>query len=296
MEVPAERPAGQGVPISPVVLIKGAGEMASAVAWRLHMANVRRICMTELDAPLCVRRLVSFCVALEDGSACVEGIEAVAAGNLDEVTRTWQDGRIAVVPQRRWNEIGRLAPDVVIDAILAKRNLGTHRSEAPLVIALGPGFTAGRDCHLVIETNRGHNLGRIISEGGAEPNTGIPGDIAGHTLARVIRSSASGRFETFRQIGDTVAAGDCVGTVAGVPVVAAVGGVIRGLLSSGTHAPSGLKLGDIDPRARPDHCRTISDKARAIAGAVLEAVMRHFNRQPAEAHLGCIVPGHTVGD
>jgi xanthine dehydrogenase accessory factor len=263
--------------LSPVVLIKGAGEMASAVAWRLHMAKIRRICMTELDAPLCVRRLVSFCVALEAGHARVEGIEAVAAGNLDEVARAWRDGRIAVVPQRCWSEIGGLAPDVVIDAILAKRNLGTHLDEAPLVVALGPGFTAGHDCHLVIETNRGHSLGRIISQGGAEPNTGIPGEIAGHTVARVIRSGASGRFEAIRQIGDTVAAGDCVGTVAGVPVVAAVGGVIRGLLSSGIHVPAGLKLGDIDPRARPDHCHTISDKARAIAGAALEAVMRHFN-------------------
>lgn len=277
MAVPAVRPAAGDALISPVVVIRGAGEMASAVAWRLHMANIRRICMTELDAPLCVRRLVSFSAALDTGSASVEGVEAVVARDLEAVASAWRVGRIAVVPQSRWDAIGRLAPDVVIDAILAKRNVATSRRDAPLVIALGPGFAAGRDCHLVVETNRGHDLGRIISDGCAAPNTGVPGDIAGHTLARVIRSDAGGVFEAHRRIGDVVAAGDCIGTVGGIPVTAAIGGVLRGLLRSGTLAAAGLKLGDVDPRARPDHCRTISDKARAIAGAVLEAVMRHCN-------------------
>lgn len=284
MVVSDDRLAARAVPVSPVVLIRGAGEMASAVAWRLFMANIRRICMTELDAPLCVRRLVSFCSALDSGSACVEGVEAIVAEAEDDIAGAWRDGRIAVVPQSRWSATARLGPDVVVDAILAKRNLATTLADAPLVIALGPGFTAGHDCHFVIETNRGHDLGRIISAGCAAANTGVPGDIAGHTLARVIRPQTSGTFEARRGIGDIVAAGDSIGTVGGVPVTAAIGGVLRGLLRSGTRVPAGIKLGDIDPRATPAHCRTISDKARAIAGAVLEAVMRHCNRPPGGPH------------
>lgn len=269
--------AEQSALITPVILIRGAGEMASAVAWRLYQANIKRICMTELDEPLCVRRLVSFCAALDSDVAKVEGVEAVAARDLQEIEAAWRCGQIPVVPQSRWQKIEGLKPDVAIDAILAKRNIATQLDDANLVIALGPGFTAGRDCHFVIETNRGHDLGRVISKGAAAPNTGVPGDIAGHTLARVFRSETSGTFETSRNIGDTVAVGDCVGTVAGIPVVAAISGVLRGLLRSGTHVPAGLKLGDVDPRAKPDHCCTISDKARAIGGAVLEAVMRRYN-------------------
>ena len=270
-------------PVSPTVLIRGAGEMASAVAWRLYRANIRLICMTELDAPLCVRRAVSFCPALERGIARVEDVEARSAGTLAEVQQAWREGRIAVVPRSRWDGIADLAPDVVVDGILAKRNVATSITDAPLVIALGPGFEAGHDCHLVIETNRGHHLGRLITQGSAEPNTGIPGDIAGHTQARVLRAGAAGVFQTERRIGDRVTEGETVGSVAGVPVIAVIAGILRGVLPSGTEVSNGLKLGDIDPRARPDHCHTVSDKARAIAGAVLEGVMRYYNR-PADAN------------
>jgi len=278
----AERTA----PISPLVLIRGAGEMASAVAARLYWANIRRICMTELDAPLCVRRTVSFCSALETGCARVENVEADAARTRAEIELAWRRGRIAVVARSHWDAIAGLAPEVVIDAILAKRNMATRIDDAPLVIALGPGFVAGRDCHLVIETNRGHHLGRIIDQGSAAPNTGVPGDIAGHTEARVLRSPARGVFETARQIGDHVAGGECVGHVAGIAVTAAVGGTLRGLLRSGTQVTSGLKLGDVDPRARPEYCHTISDKARAIAGSALECVMRYYNRPDVGAAAG----------
>lgn len=276
--------------IDPVVLIRGAGEMASAVAWRLHQANIRRICMTELDRPLCVRRTVSFCDALESGETQIEGVGAVAIENLADMARAWRHGKIAIVPQRRWRAIAGLGPDVVIDAILAKRNIATSIGDAPLVVALGPGFSAGDDCHFVIETNRGHHLGRIIARGEAEPNTGIPGDIAGHTRARVLQAGAAGIFESGRAIGDAVRAGDVIGhvvtdNVAGDAVVAATGGILRGLLASGTPVSRGLKLGDIDPRAKRDYCATISDKARAIAGAALECVMRHCNR-PAHVAAG----------
>jgi len=260
---------------SPLVMIKGAGEMASAVAWRLYMANIRRICMTELDAPLCVRRTVSFSSALEERPSVVEGVSACVARNRDEIESAWSQGRIVVVPQTHWDALRDLSPTVVVDAILAKRNTGTKLSDAPLVIALGPGFFAGRDCHFVIETNRGHDLGRIITEGFAQPNTGVPGDIAGHTAARVLRSAADGVFLSERTIGDRIEVGQVVGTVNGAPITASVDGVLRGLIRPGTQVARGLKLGDIDPRAKAEYCSTISDKARAIAGSVLESVMRN---------------------
>ena len=260
---------------SPLVVIKGAGEMASAVACRLYMANIRRICMTELDAPLCVRRAVSFSSALDAGTSEVEGVSACVARDRDEIERAWSRGRIAVVPQTHWDALRDLSPTVVVDAILAKRNTGTKLSDAPMVIALGPGFAAGCDCDFVIETNRGHDLGRIITEGSAQSNTGVPGDIAGHNVARVLRSSADGVFFSERMIGDRINVGEVVGTVNGTPVTAAIGGILRGLIRPGTRVTRGLKLGDIDPRAKAEYCSTISDKARAIAGSVLEAIMRN---------------------
>jgi len=266
--------------VSPFIVVKGAGEMASAVAWRLYMANLRRICMLELDHPLCVRRQVSFCTALESGAAIVEGVRAVAARNWGEIRGAWDAQSIAVVSTTRWAQIRAETPaaDVLIDAILAKRNLGTRKDEARLVIGLGPGFSAGEDCHLVIETNRGHDLGRIIASGCAEPNTGVPGNIAGHTGDRVLRAPTAGTFESQRAIGDSVRRSDVIGHVAGQPVTAGLDGMLRGLIRPGTAVTAGLKLGDIDPRGKRAHCRTISDKARAIAGAALEAVMRYCNR------------------
>ena len=266
-----------GIPMSPFILVKGAGEMASAVAWRLYMANMRRICMLDLDQPLCVRRRVSFCPALESGSAAVEGVQAVAARDWNEVDAAWNVHAIAVVPTSDWDRMRKRTPDIVIDAILAKRNLGTTIGEAGLVIALGPGFDAGRHCHLVIETNRGHDLGRIITSGPAAPNTGIPGDIAGQTDARVLRAPGDGTFRSERSIGDPVRTGDIVGYVDGKSVAARTDGMLRGLIRAGTEVTRGLKLGDIDPRGKREYCDTISDKARAIGGAALECVMRHCN-------------------
>jgi xanthine dehydrogenase accessory factor len=266
--------------VSPFVLIKGAGEMASACAWRLHSAHIRRLCMLDLKHPLAVRRTVSFCPALEKGRAVVEGIEAIAVRDWAGIRDAWARPAIAVALVEDWQAIDGAAPDIVVDAILAKRNLGTTNQEAPLVIGLGPGFEAGRDVDLVIETNRGHNLGRIIEAGCAEANTGIPGSIAGHTADRVVRAPAAGVFASDLAIGDRVEKGDALGRVAGRPVAAGTGGVLRGLIRSGTEVPAGLKLGDIDPRGKAEYCATISDKARAIAGSVLEAVMRHCNRRP----------------
>jgi xanthine dehydrogenase accessory factor len=261
-----------------IVGIKGAGEMASGIAWRLYQANIRRIFMMEIPKPLAVRREVSFCEALVRGKMAVEGVEAMRAENADGIHQAWKEEAIAVIADPEWASIGELEPDVVVDAILAKRNLGTSMKEAPLVIALGPGFTVGGDAHMVIETNRGHNLGRIILFGEAEPNTGVPGSIHGYTSERVLRAPSDGCFTAQRDIGDIVRRGDVVGDVDGNKVTAEIDGVIRGLIMSGIQMRKGLKLGDIDPRGDASYCNTISDKARSIGGAVLEAVLRVHNR------------------
>jgi xanthine dehydrogenase accessory factor len=173
--------------------------------------------------------------------------------------------------------VERIHPHVVVDAILAKKNLGTRLQEAELVIGLGPGFEAGRDVHMVVETNRGHDLGRIITVGSAESNTGIPGSIGGYSEERVLRAPNAGKFIARRSIGDSVNAGEVIGFVHQAEVRTRIGGVVRGLIRSDTPVTSGLKLGDIDPRGLQRNCCTISDKARSIGGAVLEAVMRVFN-------------------
>lgn len=260
-----------------IVVIKGAGEMASAVAWRIYMANIRQILMLESASPQAVRREVSFCEAVHDGRKTVEGVEANRADNDDEARQAWRQGKIAVIADPEWKMLDRLQPNVVIDAILAKKNLGTHMREAPLVIGLGPGFVAGHDVHLVIETNRGHNLGRIMTSGTAEPNTGIPGPIGGYAAERVLRAPCDGEFKAACSIGDLVKKGDKVGTVAVDAVLANIDGVLRGLIRSSSRVHRGLKLGDIDPRGNVDYCHTISDKARAISGSVLEAILRVYN-------------------
>lgn len=264
--------------LSPAVLIKGAGEMASAIAWRLHRSHIRRIVMLDLERPLCVRRTVSFCEALVAGSAIVEGVQARSALTPGAVAAAWSAGCIAVAPTSAWPGVAETISEIVIDAILSKRNLGTSIGDAALVIALGPGFEAGVDCHVVIETQRGHDLGRTLYTGRAQPDTGIPGEIAGHARERVLRAPAAGNFASDHEIGDEVNVGDVFGEVSGQQVRCAIGGVLRGMIRPGTRVWAGLKLGDIDPRRNRDHCWTISDKARAIAGAVLEAILAHCNR------------------
>jgi xanthine dehydrogenase accessory factor len=260
-----------------IVVIKGAGEMASAVAWRIYMSNIRRILMLEVNSPLAVRRKVSFCEAVHEKRQTVEGIEAIKVDDYESGRLVWTQEKIAVAVDPEWKMIDQVQPHVVVDAILAKKNLGTHMGEAALVIGLGPGFTAGEDVHLSIETNRGHNLGRIISIGSAERNTGIPGPIDGLTEQRVLRAPCNGEFYTRCLIGNPVKKNDTIGTVAAQAVVANIDGVLRGLIRPHSIVHRGLKIGDIDPRGNVDYCYTISDKARAIAGSVLEAILRVYN-------------------
>ncbi len=259
------------------ILIKGAGEMASGIACRLYRANLRQIVMAETCNPLAVRRKVAFCCAVHEQQITVEGITATRTENKTEITTAWQKGEISVIVDPEW-EIGEeIQFDLVIDAILAKKNLGTRKNEAPLVIGLGPGFNAGKDVHLVIETNRGHDLGRVIKTGEAETNTGVPGDIAGFTVARVLRAPCEGQFISERFIGESVKAGDVIGMVGTETVTAKIDGVLRGLIRPDSKVRQGLKIGDIDPRGIVSYCNTVSDKARTLGGAVLEAILSKYN-------------------
>ncbi len=253
------------------ILIKGAGDLATGIAARLFRAG-HRILMTEIPVPLTVRRTVAFSRAVYEGRAQVEEIEAQLAGTENEAKRILNRGDVAVMidPDASCREWFR--PDVIVDAILAKKNLGTRISDAPFVIGVGPGFTAGRDCSCVVETKRGHFLGRVIWRGGAIPNTGVPGDVGGYTTERLLRASADGIMEPKVQIGDKVEKGQITALTGGMPVFAQMPGIVRGLLQEGAEVRKGLKIGDIDARAHSSYCYTISDKARAVGGAVLEAV------------------------
>jgi xanthine dehydrogenase accessory factor len=259
-----------------MVLIKGAGEIATGVAHRLASCHFK-VCMTETSNPQAVRREVAFSEAIFDSEKEVEGITAIRVELPDHVSEVWRDGKIPILIDPEATVKDFIKPDVLVDATLAKKNLGTKMTDAPLVIGLGPCFNAGRDVHLVIETNRGHKLGRIISNGEAEPNTGIPGSIDGYAEERVIRAPKDGKFKTLIKIGEGVMTDGKVGMIGNVEVRSRIAGVIRGLLRDGTEVWKGMKLGDVDPRGMKGHCYTISDKARTISGGVLQAILEHFN-------------------
>ena len=260
------------------VLMRGAGEMASGVAHRLHRSHFK-ICMLEIPNPLAVRREVSFCEAIYEGEKEVEGIRAKFISSPQEIQSVWKESKIPLLVDPDGKETRSfLAFDVLIDAIVAKRNLGTQIKDAPLVIGLGPGFTAGKDVHMVIETNRGQHLGKVIQSGTAEPDTGIPGEIGGFTVERVLRTMKKGIFHPHKSIGERVNKGSVVAVVDDFPVIAQISGVVRGLLRDGVVVKKGMKVGDIDPRGKKENCFTISEKARAIAGGVLEAILYQFNQ------------------
>lgn len=256
-----------------LVVIKGAGDLASGIALRLYNAGLR-IVMTDLPNPLAIRRTVSFCEAIRNGETVVEGIKAVKATNKEEVFEALDSGFIPVLPDPEANIIKAISPDVVVDAILAKRNTGTKISDAGVVIGVGPGFVAGEDCHAVIESMRGHTLGRAIYEGAALPNTNIPGLIGGFAGERVLRAPSDGVFKSVHSIGDVVKFGDVIGYVEGKPMLSTIDGVLRGLIADGTPVREGLKSGDVDPRGNTEYCTLVSDKALAIAGGVLEAILK----------------------
>ena len=255
------------------IVIKGAGDIASGIALRLWRAGLRPV-MTDLPEPSSIRRTVCFSEAVRLGQTRVEEVEARRAETPAQALDLLARGILPVLADPEGACLKELRPDVVIDAILAKVNTGTAITDAPAVIAVGPGFRAGEDCHAVVETKRGHTLGRVIREGGAIPNTGIPGMIGGYAAERVMHSANPGVFRCVRAIGDAVEAGETVAWVGDVPLKAAIPGILRGLLPEGFPVPrAGFKCADVDPRGNRDHCFTVSDKALAVGGGALEAVL-----------------------
>ena len=259
-----------------MTIIRGGGDLATGIAYRLHQAGFPLIVL-ELPQPLVVRRRVALATAVMEGAVTVENLRGRLVPNLAAAYELAPTGNIPVLVLPELPPAHAAA--IVVDARMAKRNLDTHRDQADLVIALGPGFTAGVDCHAVIETKRGHRLGRVIWQGPALPDSGTPGILAGRAAERVIRAPAGGIVHWQRAIGDQVMAGDLLGSVDGQPLLAAFDGVLRGLIAPETAVPPHLKIGDLDPRADPEACFTISDKALAIGGAVLEAILTHWQRQ-----------------
>ncbi len=254
-------------------MVRGAGDLASGVLAHLYRCGFAVLAL-ECEQPAAIRRKAAFCDAVYDGLSQVEGI---TCRRIDRAEQTWDtlaSGQLPLLVDTRANCLTQLHPAALVDAILAKRNLGTALDMAPVVVAMGPGFRAPDDCHAVIETMRGHDLGRVIYSGTAIPNTGVPGMIAGYAAERVIHAPAAGVMRAVCTIGDVVQRGDVIAYVGQTPVYATLTGVVRGLLRDGYDAPKGMKMADIDPREQQrNNCVTISDKARCIAGGVMEALL-----------------------
>ena len=270
-----------------MIIVRGAGDISTGTIHRLFRAGFPVLAL-ETDHPSAIRRKVAFSEAVYDGTATVEGVTAVRIFDTAEAETVLAGGRVPLFIDPAGSSIDSLRPAVVVDAILAKKNLGTSMGMADLTIALGPGFEAGKDVHYVIETMRGHDLGRIISSGGAAANTGIPGIIGGYGAERVIRAPEAGCFRTLREIGETVTAGEVIGMVQGktgeYPVCSNISGILRGIIRDGYPVTKGFKLADTDPRpGELKNCFTISDKARCIAGSVLELVCQHEAREHGKA-------------
>lgn len=260
-----------------LIIVRGGGDLATGTIYKLKKCGFP-VLILEVDMPSAIRRNVSFCEAVYQGQQTVEDMTCYLAESVEEARSLLAEGKLVMLVDHLGESIPQWKPLAVIDAILAKRNLGTNRTMAPITVALGPGFTAGEDVDAVIETKRGHDLGRVLWEGCAAPNTGIPGMIAGYGKERVIRSPAKGILRNVKRITDTVTKDEVIALVetahGQIPVEATLDGILRGLIRDGFPVDVGFKIADIDPRIDEyDNCFTISDKARCIAGGVLEAIL-----------------------
>lgn len=262
------------------IWIRGAGDLATGIALRLYRSGFD-IVMSDIAVPTTVRRTVAFSPAVYEGGASVEGITGKFCENISMIDTVMESGCIPVVVDQSGEIMKEYKPDVIVDAIIAKTNIGTKITDADIVIGVGPGFEAGVDCHAVVETKRGHNLGRVIWSGSAYPNTGVPGNIGGYTVERIIRATADGVFRAKVNIGDYVKAGDLLAYCDETPVYANIDGIVRGLLQDGVKVKTGMKSGDVDPRAEKEYCFTVSDKASAIGGGVLEAILSKISGRKA---------------
>jgi len=261
-----------------LVIIRGGGDLATGVAVKLFRAGFP-VMILEIEHPTVIRLPVSFARAIYEGKVIVEEIEAVLIPSWEKEEDITKKGKIPVLIDPEGSCIEKLFPTVLVDAILAKRNLGTRIDQAPLVIGLGPGFTAGEDVDVVIETKRGHNLGRVYYQGQAAPDTGVPGEVGGESKRRLLRAPAEGKIIPLHKIGDLVRAGEVIAEVEGVSLKAEIYGVLRGLIYPQSRVTRGMKIGDIDPRGIREYCFTVSDKARSIGGAVLEAICTYLNKR-----------------
>lgn len=256
-----------------LVIVRGGGDIASGTIQKLHRSGFK-VLILEVSTPTSIRRTVCFSEAIYEGQITIEGVTSVYACNVKDVRRAWLENKIPVVVDPNGLYIDVFKPQIVIDAILAKKNLGTTMDMADITIALGPGFEAGKDVHAVVETMRGHNLGRVILEGYAKKNTGVPGNIMGYSKERVIYSPCAGVIRSVRNIGDIVEASDIIAYVDDTEVKASINGLLRGIIRNGSNVDAKFKIADIDPRiTEKENCYTISDKARSIGGGVLEAIL-----------------------
>jgi len=255
-----------------IVVVRSGGDIGTAVAHMLHRSGFK-VLILEIANPLAIRRRVAFCEAIFDDEIVVENVTSKKANNSKEIYEFWDRDLIPIFIDENGDVLKEVKADVVVDAILAKKNTNTTMDMAKLTIGLGPGFIAGVDVHLVIETNRGHDLGRIIFSGEAEKNTGIPGKILGYAAERVLRAPCDGRVKIIKSIGDLVEEDETILFVDDMPVKSKIKGVIRGCIREGTFVTKDLKIGDVDPRGESEYCDTISDKARCIAGGVLEGIL-----------------------
>ena len=253
-----------------LVVVRGGGDLGTGAVFRLHKAGFP-IVVLELPEPLAIRRTVAVSTAVDVGTIEVDGMFARRAESVEQATEIAAGGSVAVLVSPTIP--AELEPYAVVDARLAKQPLDTARSQAPVVIGLGPGFTAGSECHAVVETQRGHDLGRVLWSGGAAPDTGVPGIVGGESARRVIRAPEAGSVEWEVEIGHPVEAGAVLGRVNDRPIQSEIGGVVRGLIAGGRTVATGTKIADVDPRADRSACFSISDKALAVGGGVLEAVL-----------------------
>ena len=254
------------------ILIKGAGEHATGTAHRLFSAGFK-VLMTEIENPICVRKMVSFANAVFEKEFIVEGVKAKLIEDLNDFDGSF----VGVIIDEEGKIIKKMKPSIIIDARIAKKNIDNSIEDAELVIGLGPELKAGRDVHYVIETNRGHDLGRIIEKGFAEADTGVPGNIKGESGKRVLRAPADGKIITFKNIGDRVEIDELIAKVGDHGIKSQLNGMIRGLINDGTKVRKNLKIGDVDPRPEKLNCYTLSDKTRTISRSVLELVCRFKN-------------------
>lgn len=255
-----------------IIVFRGGGDVATGSIQKLHRTGFK-VLVLEKEKPLCIRRYVSCAQAIYDGEIKIEDFYAKKVQTVKEIEDCWKEGKVAVYVDPKATILNEISPLAVVDGTIAKKNIGTSKDMAPITVALGPGYIAGKDVDIVIETNRGHDLGRLIFEGPAQENTGIPGNINGYTYERVLYSPDEGEIEVIEDLGSVVKKDQVLAIVNGKKIKSKLDGMVRGMINNKSYVTKGLKIGDVDPRVIEKNINTISDKARLIGGGCLEAIL-----------------------